>query len=215
MLSYEPFGSVRLSFHQKVRELAFITAKMLFFKNWKRIYIKLLLILIMLVVLRLGHRRKRDARVSTHVGLVSRAFGADGIIFSGEEDQSLLESIRKVCDSWGGNFFARYEKNWKKIIEEFNGIKVHLTMYGIPFEEKINEIKNKRNIMVIVGSEKVPGIVYELADYNLAVTNQPHSEVGALAVFLYSLGRKVKTNGAKLSIIPCEKGKKVEEIKKG
>ena len=37
----------------------------------------------MIVVLRLGHRLKRDERLSTHVGLASRALGADKIIYSG------------------------------------------------------------------------------------------------------------------------------------
>ena len=38
----------------------------------------------MIVVLRLGHRIGRDARISTHCGLVARALGANKIIYSGD-----------------------------------------------------------------------------------------------------------------------------------
>jgi len=38
--------------------------------------------------------------------------------------------------------------------------------------------------LVIVGSEKMPGEVFKLADWNVSVKNQPMSEVAALAVFL-------------------------------
>jgi len=167
------------------------------------------------IVLRLGHRRERDKRISTHVSLVARAFGADGIIYSGEKDEHLEKSVIDVVNRWGGPFFIRYEKNWKKFLENFSGIKVHLTMYGIPFQKKMEEIKNKaktKDICVIVGSEKVPREVYDLADYNIAIGNQPHSEVSALAIFLYEFfDRKLKENfqNAKIKIIPQERGKKV------
>lgn len=172
----------------------------------------------MLYILRLGHRKARDKRISTHVALVARVFGADKIFYSGEKDENLEESVKKVVKRWGGNFEIEYVKNWKSWLKNFNGVKVHLTMYGIDFKEKLEEIKNfmkNKDIVVIVGSEKVPAEIYELADYNLAIGNQPHSEVSALAIFLYELSeRKIKNSfeNAELRIIPQEKGKKVERI---
>ena len=41
--------------------------------------------------------------------------------------------------------------------------------------------------MIVVGGEKVPSKVFKYSNWNVAVSNQPHSEVGALAVFLHSL----------------------------
>ncbi len=41
-------------------------------------------------VLRLDHRQKRDARITTHVCLTARAFGADGVILNGDEDTKLM-----------------------------------------------------------------------------------------------------------------------------
>ena len=47
-------------------------------------------------VLRLDHRIGRDTRITTHVCLTSRAFGASKIYLSGEEDHKLMENVRAV-----------------------------------------------------------------------------------------------------------------------
>ena len=44
--------------------------------------------------------------------------------------------------------------------------------------------EEKRNLLVVVGAEKVPREIYELADYNVGVGSQPHSEISALAILL-------------------------------
>jgi len=147
----------------------------------------------------------------------ARSFGAEGIIFSGQEDKGLIESIQRIVEKWGGSFEVKYEKNWKKVVKEFKSqdyYVVLLTMYGINLPDIIDKIKNKPNLLVIVGSEKIPGEVYDLCDAQVAVGNQPHSEIAALAVFLdgYYQGKelKIKFNG-KIKIIPQAKGKKTEE----
>ncbi len=165
-------------------------------------------------VLRLGHRRGRDPRLTTHVALTARALGCEGIILSGEKDDSIIDNIIEVKGRWGGNFEVRYEKNWKKVMQEWNGEKVHLTMYGMSFQDKIKDIRNcKKDLLVIVGSQQVSGEVYQLSDWNVSVTNQPHSEVAALAVFLDSLFEnkelKKEFKNAKIKIVPQEKGKKI------
>ena len=167
----------------------------------------------MIKILRLGHRGERDYRVSTHLCLVARAFGADEVIFT-TKDLKVEESVKKVVERCGGNFKISYIDNWKKFLKEFPGEKVHLTMYGVPFWEY--KPKNE-NILIIVGAEKVPKEVYDLADYNLSVGNQPHSEIAALAVFLYYLNGKdilyKDYPNAKIKITPCERGKKVIKTK--
>jgi len=170
----------------------------------------------MISVLRLGHRPQRDARISTHCGLVARAFGASEIIYTGEHDPKLLDSVKSAAKNWGGPFKVSYEKSWRKVIAKYKkkGFAIcHLSMYGLPIQTVIKKVRKRRNILLIIGAEKVPGEVYKLADFNLAVTNQPHSEVAALAVMLHEyfrgkeLGKTFKT--AKLKIIPQERGKKV------
>lgn len=172
----------------------------------------------MIGVLRLGHRIARDKRITTHVFLAARALGADFGVLSGERDDSVLRSVEKISGKWGGAFAVRYEKNWRGVLEKWNGSIAHLTMYGMPLDEKIGEMRNEKNLMVVVGAEKVPGEVYALADYNVAVTNQPHSEVAALAVFLdrFFRGGELRKNfsNAKLCIMPQERGKLVRQSNK-
>ena len=55
-------------------------------------------------------------------------------------------------------------------------------MYGRRSRTKIGELRKHDSFLIAVGGPKVPGEVYKLADYNVAVTSQPHSEVAALAI---------------------------------
>lgn len=150
----------------------------------------------MIKVLRLGHRAGRDDRISTHVGLTARQWGAEEVVYSGEKDNNMLESIEDIVDRWGGEFSVRYEDSWRPIIRDFDGVKVHLTMYGERVNENYEEIKElveDEDLLVIVGAEKVPRWVYHNVDYNISVGSQPHSEIAALAVFL----DRIQENGIK------------------
>ncbi len=174
-------------------------------------------------ILRLGHRLPRDERISTHVALVARAFGADKIIYTGQHDSGLETSVERICAQWGAGadgkqFTIEYAKNAKNIIKKYKNDKftiIHLTMYGLQLSEKLHEIKTNEKLMVIVGSEQVPGEIYSLADYNISITTQPHSEVAALAIILDRLhdGKEIERGGfdfkGKLRIEPCAKGKKI------
>ncbi len=172
----------------------------------------------MITVLRLGHRPERDARITTHVGLVARALGAGRIILSGEQDARVAESWRKVPLNWGGSFKGEYRADWRRVMRSFKGAKVHLTMYGEPVQKKIAAIRGHRNVLVVVGAEKVPPDAYNIADYNVAVTNQPHSEVAALAIFMhmYFRGKELdkKFANARLRIVPMGRGKKIASKKR-
>ncbi|MEM0155108.1 MAG: tRNA (cytidine(56)-2'-O)-methyltransferase [Thermoplasmataceae archaeon] len=165
-------------------------------------------------VLRIGHRPYRDKRITTHVALVSRAFGAFRILVDYRDD-ALEETINRVTENFGGDFSIKTGVKWNKEIAAFNGVKVHLTMYGIPVENVINDIRGrftKEDCMIVVGAEKVPAEIYQSCDYNVAILNQPHSEVSALAIFLDRLfegGEHVSGKDGKLKILPMNKGKMV------
>jgi len=169
----------------------------------------------MITVLRLGHRPQRDKRITTHVALVARAFGADEIIIT-TKDLNIEKTVRDIVDRFGGDFKIKTGISWKKAISEFKGLKVHLTMYGLPVDDVISKIPKDENLMIIVGAEKVPREIYEIADFNVAVGNQPHSEVAALAIFLDRLfeGKELTRdfNNAKMKIIPQERGKNVIKL---
>ena len=137
----------------------------------------------MIAVLRIGHRIDRDKRITTHVALVARAFGAD-TIFITTKDEKIKKNIQSVCKRFGGDFQVETGLDPKKIIKSWKGTIVHLTMYGEQLEKAVHLIDTKRDLLIIVGAEKVPPYFYEVADINVSVGNQPHSEVAALALFL-------------------------------
>jgi len=165
----------------------------------------------MIKVLRIGHRPARDKRVTTHVALVARSFGANGIAISGK-DEEIEKTIKSVVSRFGGEFEISSGSNWRQELKSWTGLKVHLTMYGLPLDDVMSRIRGK-DVMVVVGAEKVPGEVYQMSDYNVAVGNQPHSEVAALALFLdrYFEGTELKANfkGSRLTIVPNARGKTV------
>ncbi len=182
-------------------------------------------------IFRINHRKKRDPRLTTHLCLAARAFGADAVYYSGERDLELEKTVNSVTKNWGGPFKIKFVPKERSFIKNFRGAKVHLTMYGEPFKKKISALRTTRNRrfrvrqgtkfldeahgakLIIVGGPKVPPWIYSICDYNLAVTSQPHSEVSALAVFLHDLqnGKELnkKFKSAKLRIVPQKSGKKV------
>jgi tRNA (cytidine56-2'-O)-methyltransferase len=170
------------------------------------------------VILRIGHRPERDQRVTTHVGLTARALGAKGMYLAAS-DKGVVQSIADVAERWGGEFFCEDNVKWRSCIKEWKaagGVVVHLTMYGLNLPDIIEEIRPKEKILVIVGAEKVPGEIYGLADFNVAVTGQPHSEISSLALFLdhLSSGTELRTEfpGAQIRIVPSRAGKQTEEL---
>ena len=167
-------------------------------------------------VLRLGHRPQRDKRITTHVCLTARALGARGVRIA-EEDASVVASVRDVAGRFGGDFHVESGTGWKGPIKAWQaagGRVVHLTMYGLPLAEAAAAIRAAgQDVLVVVGAEKVPGDLYRLADDNVAVGNQPHSEVAALALLLDRLRDGAWQSdafaGGEVQIEPSERGKRV------
>jgi len=175
-----------------------------------------------IMVLRWGHRPARDARLTSHVALVARAFGADGIIISDVEDNKIRDTIGKIIENWGGAFTFEMGTPWKKVVRDWkanDGMVIHLTAYGenIQSSDVLGRIKRHgKNLLVVVGSQKVPSEFYykDVADFNVAVGNQPHSECASLAVFLdrFLEGNELTKafGNGRMRIVPMERGKKVK-----
>ncbi len=170
-------------------------------------------------ILRLGHRIARDKRMTTHVALTARAFGASNMVYTGMRDKNIESNLMRINKEWGGKFRVTYTKKHSGIIKKWkqsSGIIIHLTMFGIELGESLEEIKtklsNEKKILIILGGSKVPAEIYQLSNYNIAIGNQPHSEVAALAVFLDYItegkARKKKFSNANIEIIPQRKGKR-------
>ncbi|MBT8251443.1 MAG: tRNA (cytidine(56)-2'-O)-methyltransferase, partial [Nitrosopumilus sp.] len=137
-------------------------------------------------VVRIGQRLVRDDRVTTHVALVSRAFGAERIFMS-EINPEIKDTIEKINGTWGGKFEIEFIDKWKSVVKkkkEENFKVVHLSMYGQNINNAQEELQKEENLLIVVGAEKVPREIYELADYNVGVGSQPHSEISALAIIL-------------------------------
>ena len=167
-------------------------------------------------VVRIGQRVVRDDRVTTHVALVSRAFGAEKI-FMTEVNPEIKDTLEKINKTWGGNFIVEFIEKWKPVIKkkkEENFKIVHLSMYGESINEVQEKISEEENLLVVVGAEKVPREIYDLADYNVGVGSQPHSEISALAILLDRIqkGKQFEKAfpDAKRKIIPTKMGKNVQ-----
>ncbi len=167
----------------------------------------------MITVLRIGHRPERDKRITTHVALVARAFGA-GRILVDRKDSELEGNFQGVCERFGGNVEIQSGIQWRRTMKKWKGQIVHLTMYGEEFEAGMKKVAKGKDLLLVVGAEKVPGEVYQMADLNISVGNQPHSEVAALAVFLYRYFGSAsfrQLEGGQMRIIPDKRGKTVVE----
>jgi len=172
----------------------------------------------MIQILRLSHRLPRDCRTTTHIALASRALGASKTYYSGQKDSSLETSIKKTTKTWGGNFSITYIKNPLALIKKLkkqNYKIIHLSMYSIPIQKIIPKIRKHKKLLIIIGSERVPIEYYKISDFNVAISNQPHSEISSLSLFLheYFQGKELnlKFKNPKLKILPQEKGKKLKQ----
>ena len=164
------------------------------------------------VVLRLGHRKGRDPRITTHLGLVARTFGATRFVLAGDQDEELFEGLRSVSRNFGGGLELEHVKSPMAWLRHFakTGVAVHMTMYGIPFRQAIPRIRRDRPLCIVVGGAKVPKDVYEICQHNVAVGNQPHSEVAALGLFLEAWQTPpLSFVDARLIIHPSTQGKTV------
>jgi len=167
-------------------------------------------------IVRIGQRLVRDDRVTTHVALVARAFGAERI-FMTEINPEIKGTLEKINKTWGGDFVVEFIDKWKTVVKrkkEENFKIIHLSMYGESINEVQEKLRKEKNLLVIVGAEKVPREIYELADYNVGIGSQPHSEISALAILLDRIQRGVQFErefpNAKRKIIPTKNGKNVQ-----
>ena len=99
-------------------------------------------------------------------------------------DQRCRRSYR---DGEAGYFDIEIFENWKSIVKHWRnggGKIVHLTMYGLNIDEVIDELRKCDELLVVVGASKVPRELYEVSDYNVAIGNQPHSEIASTSNML-------------------------------
>lgn len=166
-------------------------------------------------VARVGQRPLRDDRVTTHAALVARAFGASRI-YMNEATVDIPQTLHSVNETWGGDFEVILADSIYDVVRKRKAdsyCTIHLSMYGESLDDVLPRIQVHDRILVVIGASKVPRSMYEVADYNVAVGHQPHSEIAALAVFLDRLQNGAQLNrifeGGRQRIIPIGHGKMV------
>ena len=97
-------------------------------------------------------------------------------------------------------------KTVKSFIQNWDGVIIHLTMYGEQHDNTLRTLRlhENENLLLIVGGAKVPQYIYEISDFNTAVGWQPHSEVSAIAIFLHSIRSTTlyeQFDGAQIAIV--------------
>lgn len=171
-------------------------------------------------VCRLGHRPGRDDRMTTHVGLTARALGADSLYLPANAT-SAAETVEELTQRFGGPFSVETTDSALGVVRSWDGRVAHLTMYGERIQDveaSLRDAHRNEPLLLVVGAEKVPFELYDHADWNVAVTNQPHSEVAGLAVILDRLfeGRELEADweNATREVIAQETGKKTIDPRK-
>ncbi len=137
----------------------------------------------------------------------------------GGDASSQISSVRSLGNAWGGSFSVVQKVSPLRIISEWKkdgGRVINLSMYGEDMRAPMSELYHvyytlAQPLLVVVGSSKVDGKVYQASDFNLAVTHYPHSEVAALAIFLEKLlGNRAwgrPTPGSRIKILSALKTK--------
>jgi len=165
-------------------------------------------------VLRVGHRPGRDPRLTTHLALAARAFGARRMYLH-PPDPDLTARLQAVNRRWGGSFEVVPTDDWKGTLRAFDGPVVHLTMYGLPLARVLPRLARAERVLLVVGGAKVPAELYRRSTHNVAVGHQPHSEVAAVAVVLerlLGLPGPRPPGGARQVIVPQARGKRVVTV---
>src|SRR3989442_10912173 len=113
-----------------------------------------------IAVLRLGHRPARDKRVTTHVALTARAFGADAVLVS-TRDVGLERGLRSVTARFGGPFEVRTGVPWRETLREWGGPILPPTKYRETPQDALPPNPKTENPLLVVRAEKVPRAVFD------------------------------------------------------
>jgi len=109
-------------------------------------------------ILRIGQRLVRDDRVTTHVALVARAFGASKI-YMNEVNPEIKDTLDKVNKTWGGDFEISFIDDWNELVKRRKNDSariVHLTMYGEDINDVESRLEKEQDLLIVIGAEKVP-----------------------------------------------------------
>ena len=164
---------------------------------------------------------RASGETSLDLCLVARAFGASSITFAPGPKANASGLVRyssALNRKWGGRFSITFAKDWKRFIsEKKNYVKIYLTRYGIPIKKVEYTLKTYKNILIIVSMSESVKSLYKACDFNVSITNQPHTSASAIAVFLHNFynGRElaIRFENAAYKVVPSEHDIHVEKAR--
>ena len=145
------------------------------------------------------------------IALTARAFGASEITVNLKEQRNkshITKYFKEINNDWGSNFKVSFTNNWMDLIKEHNNNykTIYLTKYGDSIKKKEYVISTYKNILLIVSTTDDIKELYDMADFNISLTTQPHTIISSIAVFLnmYYKGRELAMHfeNAKYKIMP-------------
>ncbi|MDE1856552.1 MAG: hypothetical protein KGH98_00540 [Candidatus Micrarchaeota archaeon] len=156
------------------------------------------------------------------LALAARALGASGISFCFDdkkrvEKAKISRKMGSIAKEWGGTFKVEFPEDWKEWIgAKKNYKKIYLTMYGVPMRKLTYTLRTYKNILLVVTTNKPLKDLFGVADFNISITNQPHTSVSSVAVFLYEFYKErepaMKFENAKVKVVPTDRGMMVEKV---
>ena len=148
----------------------------------------------------------------------ARAFGASNVTFASPKNGRLIKYFKSLNRRWGGTFSVDFTNNWREFLKTKKNYKiVYLTRYGVPINKVEYTLKTYKNILIIVTITEAAKNLYQMADFNVSITTQPHAATSAVAVFLHHFfeGRELSLHfeNAQYKIVPEERRVHVEKTK--
>lgn len=152
-----------------------------------------------------------------YLALTARALGASAITITGRKDRKILKHISSTNRKWGGRFSVSFTNDYRKILKGSNRYKkVYLTRYGLPLNKFSYVLRTYKNILLIVTLRENPGTIHNLSDFNISISDQPHSASASVAIFLHDFfgGRELAMHfeNAKYKVVPKERGVDIEKV---
>ena len=102
------------------------------------------------------------------------------IYMTGVSNGSINDTVSSVSKRWGGRFKVEIIQDWKSLAKlGKRKVAKWLTLQCMAsiLMISLKGCAKKTSLLVIIGAEKVPQEAHDLADYNIAIGNQPHSEI--------------------------------------
>lgn len=161
---------------------------------------------------------KNTVENNMDICLAARAFGAANVTFVGKKSPKIDRYFKALNRKWGGSFAVSFTNDWEGYLADKKNYKtIYLTRYGTPISKVEYSLKTYKNILVIVTLSESIKSLYNMSDFNVSISTQPHCAAAAIAVFLHTFyqGRELAMHfeNAQLKVVPETRRIHIEKTK--